>query len=389
MEFRIAPINDDPRGVLTGAFVFSPPPHLPEAPRVLVEQFGAENTRLGRHGWAVDSRGLRPRLIEKRGNELWLCFGAEVSFHVLPNTPVRVAVLDTDIEGTEIWPPIPRGKAPPADVPDDDAPWPEPAMPGAGPGTVEPKKPTPPPADQPKAETETETIIRVAPREQPPPLPDEVEPAPPIQPPPIQPPPIQPPPVAGPSRGRMIAAIAAVLLAIIGGGVAWLLLHPQAEQQVVRVPPPTPVPAPPPAPAPPGCAEAADVMAGRCTPEQMGNLPPAEQTRLAEALLALPDRRAGDVAISLLNAAVSRHRHPPAMLQLGRLYDPATFRAGGPLRAPNPARALDLFGTASAAGLAEAGAARTTLVERLKREAAGSSPEADNARAALAAAGIQ
>ena len=87
MEFRIAQITDDPRGVLTGAFVFSPPPHLPDVPRVMVERFGAENTKLGLHGWAVDSKGLRPRVVEKRGAELWLCFGAEVSFHVLPNTP--------------------------------------------------------------------------------------------------------------------------------------------------------------------------------------------------------------------------------------------------------------------------------------------------------------
>ena len=128
MEFRIAQITDDPSGVLPGAFVFSPPPHLPDVPRVLVERFGGENTKLGPHGWAVDSKGLRPRVIEKRGPELWLCFGAEVSFHVLPNTPVRVSIPGAELEGTEIWPPIPRGKAPPADIPVDAAPWPEPGF---------------------------------------------------------------------------------------------------------------------------------------------------------------------------------------------------------------------------------------------------------------------
>ena len=52
VQFRIAQITDDAAGVLTGAFVFSPPPHLPDVPRVLVERFGGENTKLGPHGWA-------------------------------------------------------------------------------------------------------------------------------------------------------------------------------------------------------------------------------------------------------------------------------------------------------------------------------------------------
>ena len=101
------------------------------------------------------------------------------------------------------------------------------------------------------------------------------------------------------------------------------------------------------------------MLSGKCSPEKMIALPPAEQTRLAEALLRLPERRAGDLAVSLLSAASSRHNHPITQLALGRLYDPATFKTGGPLSAPNPGRALDLLGRA-----AEKHAAQLTRMPR-------------------------
>ena len=365
MEFRIAQITDDPRGVLTGAFVFSPPPHLPEVPRVMVERFGAENTKLGLHGWAVDSKGLRPRVVEKRGAELWLCFGAEVSFHVLPNTPVRINIVGTDIEGTEIWPPIPRGKAPPADIPADDAPWPEPKAEAPPPPAPAPAPAPPPPPPAPP--TEQATVIIQPKREEAPP-----------------PPPPPPPPA---KRGAPVIAIVAALLVLLvaaGGAAWWFLWPPSAPIQQAAAP------TPPPAPPSPDCAEAADVLAGRCTPEKMIALPATEQTRLAEALLRHGERRAGDMAVSLLSAAASRHNHPAARLALGRLYDPLTFKQGGPLSAPNPARALDEFAKAAEGGLADGKTARDALVAKLKQEAAG--PDADaaeRARSVLAAAGIQ
>jgi len=372
MEFRIAQISDDPRGVLTGAFVFSPPPHLPDVPKVLVERFGAENTKLGRHGWAVDSKGLRPRLIEKRGSELWLCFGAEVSFHVLPNTPVRISIAGTDIEGTEIWPPIPRGKAPPADLPDDDAPWPEPPP-------VAKVDPPPPPKPEPKPE----------------PPKAELPPEPPKGPPPkVDPPPLvgDPPPIKGdppPNRAALYALAAILLLA--AGGAAWWFTRPQPEPPAPPpAPAPAPTPTPPPAPTASPCATPADVMAGKCTTDMMNALSAEEQTKLAEGLLALPERRAGDVAVSLLSAAVSRHNHPAAMLALAKLYDPISFREGGPLRAANPTRALELYGKAAEGGLAPATAARQALIDRLKQEATGpDAAAADRAKQALSAAGIQ
>ena len=177
---------------------------------------------------------------------------------------------------------------------------------------------------------------------------------------------------------------ALLVLLIAAGGVAWWFLWPPAApiQQAVA-------PTPPPAPASPDCAEAADVLAGRCTPEKMIALPATEQTRLAEALLRQGERRAGDMAVSLLSAASSRHNHPAARLALGRLYDPATFKPGGPLSTPNPARALDEFAKAAEGGLADAKTARDALVARLKQEAAGAdATAADRARSVLTAAGI-
>lgn len=359
VQFRIAQITDDPAGVLTGAFVFSPPPQLPDVPRVLVERFGGENTKLGPHGWAVDSKGLRPRVIEKRGPELWLCFGAEVSFHVLPNTPVRISIPGIELEGTEIWPPIPRGRAPPADIPPDDALWPEPPK----------AAPPPPPPPPPKVEEPPPVVA-------PPP-----EPPPPPPPPPPQPPP--PPPETKPDS-KLPAIAALLLLLAAGGGAAWWFTRTPPE------PTPPRADATPASPASPDCAGAEDVLSGKCSPQAMIDLPAAEQTRLGEALLGQGDRRAGDLGVSLLSAAASRHNHGPAQLALGRLYDPATFRQGGPFGAPNPARALDLFGKAAESGLADARTAREALVARLKQEAAGADQAAaDRAAATLRGAGIE
>ncbi len=362
MEFRIAQIADDPRGVLTGAFVFSPPPHLLEVPRVLVERFGAENTRLGPHGWAVDSPGLRPRLIEKRGAELWLCFGAEMSFHVLPDTGVRVSLIGSDVVGEGFWPPIPRDKAPPADIPRGDEPWPEAKPPKAAPPPPPPPKPTQPEDDA--------TVI-------------------------VAPPPIPPPPVAAPiapppaQRGSPVPLIAALLVLLaVAGGAAWWFLRPE--------PPPAPVeataPAPPPPPAPaspasPDCAGAADVISGKCSLDKLRALPQSEQTRVAEVLLQQGGAQANSIATALLTAAAAAN-HPPARLALARLYDPANARDGAPLR-PNPERALSEYAQAADSGLAEARTARDALVARLKHQAAGADTTlAEAARAALRVAGI-
>jgi TPR repeat protein len=92
------------------------------------------------------------------------------------------------------------------------------------------------------------------------------------------------------------------------------------------------------------------------------------------------------MALRLLIAA--SRRYPLAMLALARLYDPASFHANGPVRQPDAARALQLYGEAADGGTANAAAARDTLVTRLRTEAAQTGPEAAAAQAALAQAGL-
>ncbi|WP_282572071.1 hypothetical protein [Roseomonas acroporae] len=144
MQFRIEKV-DDPTGQVTGALVFSPPPALPpEGARFVIERFGRENNLLGPHGWAVSSTGLRARQVEKRDDELWVLFGAEVSYHVLPDTAVHVRLLGTGAEGSDIWPPIPRGTAPPAPPREEPPPSYPPAVSPAGQGRgQEPPAPAP------------------------------------------------------------------------------------------------------------------------------------------------------------------------------------------------------------------------------------------------------
>ncbi len=185
----------------------------------------------------------------------------------------------------------------------------------------------------------------------------------------------------------LIAALVVLLLAAGGGAYWWFFLRPPpGPVQEAVVTPPAP---PPPAPASPDCAEAADVLSGKCSPEKLRTLSPAEQTRLGTALARMGDPRAGNLAVALLGTAAAGN-HAPARLALARMYDPISFRPGAGLREPNPTRALEEYSKAAEAGLAEAKTARDALVTKLKQDAAGSdTAAAERARSALAAAGIQ
>ncbi|CAH2603863.1 Sel1 repeat family protein [Rhodovastum atsumiense] len=385
MEFRIEPVEADPEGA-TGAFVFTPAPFVGAEVRVLLEAPARDrNNRIGPHGWSVSGEGLAARRVEKRGNELWVFFGREISFYMRPDEAVQVTLLDTEAVGEEIWPPIARGDETPPPPYQRPAPTPPPPPPAPAPPPP-PAPPLPPPEPPPTTE----------------PLPTPEPPKPePVTPKPVTPEqPVKPVQPSWPLWG----ALAAVLLLLAAGGGAWWWLHRPApsspEAAVTPPPPPAPAPAPaaPPAPvAPPApppaaaaadpCQDAAAVLARRCPPERLAALPAAQQTVLADALMALGGPEAGNIAVALLGAA-GNTGDPAAMLRLGRLYDPATFRAGGPLSAANPARALDLYGRAAAAGNTEASTARETLVERLRTLARGNDAEATKARQALAAAGI-
>ncbi|MFA5119854.1 hypothetical protein [Zavarzinia sp.] len=69
------------------------------------------------------------------------------------------------------------------------------------------------------------------------------------------------------------------------------------------------------------------------------------------------------------------------MMEIARLYDPATFIAGQPFSKANPAQAAKFYRKAEAAGSAEAGPALAALKKRL--DALAAQGDAD-AKAALA-----
>ncbi len=358
-QFRIEPVSPTQGDPVTGAFVFSPPPALPAQPRFVVTRDARENTTLGPHGWTVTSRGLRPRRIEKRGQELWVLFGPEVSYHVLADTPVEVRLTETEISGTDIWPRIPRGNPPPAPARGDDFDWP---TEGLGEPAAAPPPPPPPPR--------VVAPVVVTPLPPPPPV---------VEPPVVEPPVVVSPPPP-PSRSWLYAVLALLVVGAVGGG--WYWAHrPTPPGPVVVTPPPTPPPAAP-------CADAAAILARTCDNAALAALPPPEQTRLAGELLRHGGAEANNKAIALLNAATAKG-HPPAMLALAKLYDPNTPPAAESVGAANPDRALDLYEQAASGGLAEAGTAREALVGKLKQEAAGTGDAAERAKKSLIGAGVQ
>lgn len=372
-SFRIERL-DGPEGGPTGAMVFAPPPALPRDPRLLVERAGAENTQLGPHGWAVASRGLKPRRIEKRGDELWLLFGAEVSWYVRPGTAVRVRLPGTELHGDAVWPPIPRGTAPSAPMPEEEDPVPP----------VVPERP--PVRARAEDDGESTVVIRAPVREPDPPPVRRPDPEPPVVNPVLTPP---------PAPRRLWPWVLLLVLLGVGGGAWWFQDELRAEWDRLMaepVPPPRPPEPPPRPPEPPPlaaddpCATAPSVLAGRCPSDRLMALPAEAQARLADGLRALGGREAENLAIALLSTA-SAQRHGPAMLALARLYDPANFLPGGALAAPNRGRALDLYAAALAAGQPEAAALRAALLDRLRREAAGDGPDAAEARDVLRRAG--
>jgi hypothetical protein len=379
MEFRIEKV-DDAAGVVTGALVFTPAPALPEPVRFTIERFGRENSMLGPHGWAVNPPALVPRRIEKRGASLWLLFGAEVSYWVEPGTAVLVRLAGTDVEGSDVWPPIPRGKAPPA--PPRETESAPPPVPEPRPEPRPDPKPEPEPQPQPQPEpappkpAEEETV------RMPPPGPVKREP----EPPPVIVDPLPPPPIDGRPPPRVPLLVGLGLLLLAAGGGAWWWLNREPEP-----PPAPPVAQPQPQPqpqpqAPTGanpCTDVAQVLDGACSREALAALPPAEATRLARALLERGGATADGLALSLLISTVSRHGYGEAALLLAGLYDPHSHREGGPVPTPNRNRALDLYRQAVQGTATGAQAALDAYLGRLRAEVAAGGPAAAEAQAVL------
>jgi hypothetical protein len=343
MRMRIEPLPGR-EDEITCALVFAPVTQTPAAPLLLIQRPDAQDGVLGRRGWAVASNGLRPRQVERRGDELWAMFGSELSWHVQRGTPIAVRERDGELAGRAIWPAIARGRQPAMPASEEEDSLPPPA------------RPAPPPVAPPV----TPSVV------------------PPVAPPPT---PIPPPEQARTGGGaRWLLALLPLLLIGAGGGYWWM--------NRAEAPPPAPSPAPVATPTPPAdpCLDLATILTA-CPRERLATLPPEVQTRLAEGLLGMEGRPALGLGLSLLITAANRHG--PAQLALARLYDPAHFRPGGAVSAANPARALDLYRDAAAASIAGAAEARSTLVERLRREAVGEGEAAARARTVLRQAGIE
>jgi hypothetical protein len=351
---------------LTCALVFSPVDRMPQAPRVLIERPDAKEGVLGRRGWAVASDGLRPVQMELRGQELWLMFGSEVSWHVQRGTPIAVKEKELGLAGKAIWPGIPRGRQPTMPTEEEQA-----AELQSRPATPQPEQtPLPRPTPAPAPAEEDATILRK-------PRPPEPEPP--------RPPerPVQPAP--GPGRAPWLLLL--VLLLAGGGAAGWWLYGREDQQAPVAAPAPTTLPVPAPGPSADPCLDLASVMTPACPPDRLAALPPPEQLRLAEGLLRQDSRQALGLALRLLIAAANTHG--PSQLALGRLYDPASFRPGGAVPSANPGRALDLYAQAAAQETPGAAAARQALVALLRQEAAGQGEAADRARTILRQAGAE
>jgi hypothetical protein len=218
--------------------------------------------------------------------------------------------------------------------------------------TEPPPPPKPPPPPPPPPEPEPEPI----PPPQPEPEPLHVEPEP-------QPtPPIPTPrPDPGGRRWLPLALGLLALLLIVGG--AWqlgLLPWPRDEQPASNgdvAPPPAPQPEPEPEPEPtpqpepePQPEPARDWRA-ELLEAVNGNAPADQLFELGQSAA-----EAGELETALLaHEEAIRQNHGPALLEVGRWYDPAYFSAGGsPFSQPNPEQAANYYKRAGEAGVAEA-----------------------------------
>jgi hypothetical protein len=273
------------------------------------------------------------------------------------DAPIEVALPAAGISLRSYWPDI---------APSPGAADPSVAL--AGPPAVEAAAPRP--AQEPIAQTPTEPP---PPPKPPPPSPEPPpEPIPPPQPdpqpirvePPVPEPAPQPPrrPDPGSRRWLPLALGLLALLLIVGG--AWqlgLLPWPASDQEPVSdgevapeppAPQPEPtVPAPQPEPARDWRAELLDYV--------NGGDPAAE--RLFE--LGQGAAGAGDLETALLAyEEAMRQGHGPALMAIGRWYDPAHYSANSsPFSQPNPEQAAGYYQRAGEAGMPEAAEALRDL----------------------------
>ena len=308
---------------------------MPNAVTFTREGFGADS--LGPDGWQVAAGKIEPIEVTGEGDALVVVLGPEAAEHLQPG-PVRLGIPAIGLDQIVVWPDI------------------APAVAGrrGGFGAQRRGEAAPrrvPPKATPRATAEEDATITV----RPPPAP---QPEPPVAPLP-QTERILPPEVPSRTASRLPLMLLAVVLLAAGGAGGWYfwpqisaLLNPDTPQVAQPAPQPS---------------QAATDPTENASPAEIAamGLPPTRVMEIAERRSARG--RHGDALLLLELAAASQHS--PALTALARLYDPATFAAGGALSAPNGVKAAELFRAAERAGDASVAAPRAALRQRLETAA--------------------
>ncbi|PWR18507.1 hypothetical protein DKG74_19000 [Zavarzinia aquatilis] len=185
------------------------------------------------------------------------------------------------------------------------------------------------------------------------------------------------PPPKPSSRGWLIGLAALVVIA--GVGIAAYLFYTKPSPAPAPAPGPVAgVPATPtPTATPAGEPGVQDIVRAAGTPQEIYDW-------------AQKFKAKGDVqGMLLLLENAAERGHGGAMLDIARLYDPASFVAGKPFSKANPGQAAKFYRKAEAAGVAEAKPALEALKAVLQKQAAAGDAEAAAALATYWPEGAQ
>ena len=310
-------------------------------PRFRLSRDGYEASVLGAGGWQVADALLRPLDARADGLDLVLSVGPAV-VDQLESGPVRLVVPSAGFDEPVFWPELPLSRG---------------GQISTGIAVPTPAEPKPPPLE---VRQKLDTPVRQAvPPEPPRPAPRPPEPPEPAA---------KQPVVGGTVRSRRtlpLALAGVLLLAAAGGGAWWALVQPTptpvpGTAALLPNPPRPAAPPPnPPRPAQPDCAHGSVADVVGCA-------------RDPDAIFAVAQRQwdAGqpDQAVVLMQIASDRGSGTAA-LRLAQLYDPNTFRPGGPIPQPNARQAAQYYRRAAQAHQDAANAPREALRQRLQGEA--------------------